>query len=42
MTPASGEDMDRDDNQGSIWANVLAVVVMTFTVGALYLPLVLR
>ena len=34
--------MDRDNNQGSAWANILAVVVMTCTVGALYLPLFLR
>ena len=34
--------MDRDDNdQGSFWASVAAVLALTLVIGALYLPLLL-
>jgi hypothetical protein len=33
--------MNRSD-QGSPWANITAVIAITCTIGALYLPLVVR
>ena len=34
--------MIREDVPGSMWANVLAVLSVTVTIGLLYLPLVLK
>jgi hypothetical protein len=34
--------MIREDVPGSMWANVLAVLSVTGTIGLLYLPLVLK
>jgi len=34
--------MLRDENQGSTWASIVAVLAVTATMGALYVPLVLR
>jgi hypothetical protein len=34
--------MIREDVPGSVWASVLAILSVTGTIGALYLPLVLN
>ena len=34
--------MIREDVPGPVWANVLAILSVTGTIGALYLPLVLK
>jgi len=31
--------MDRNNQEGSFWASVAAVLVLTFVIGGLYLPL---
>jgi hypothetical protein len=33
--------MDRDNNQGTFWASVTAVLALTSVIGTLYLPLFL-
>ena len=34
--------MIRDDVPGSVWANVVAILSVAGTIGALYLPLVVQ
>ena len=34
--------MIRDDVRGSVWANVVAILSVAGTIGALYLPLVIQ
>jgi hypothetical protein len=34
--------MSRSDDQGPLWINITAVIAVACTIGALYLPLVLR
>jgi hypothetical protein len=34
--------MSRSDDQGSLWINITAMLAVACTIGALYLPLVLR
>jgi hypothetical protein len=43
VTPPTGEDkaMDRNSDQGSIWASITAVLALTLVIGVLYLPLFL-
>ncbi len=34
--------MTREERPGSLWANIVAVLSVTGTIGLLYLPLVLK
>jgi hypothetical protein len=36
------EEVNRDNDQGSLWANITAVVSVACMIGALYLPFILR
>jgi hypothetical protein len=37
-----GKTMTTDNDQGSIWATIVAALAVTCTVGVLYAPLVLQ
>jgi len=37
-----GERVVREENEGSTWASVVAVVTVVSAIGVLYLPLVIR
>jgi len=38
----SGQTMARDNQQGSLWASILAILAVACGFGALYLPLAFR